>query len=113
MLAAVTPMHDGPIHGRGAWRATDFADTEAWTYSLSPAVVDEFDRAMRAVRGANREISTLTNADFPAPRFASGAAALRREVESGRGFVVIQGLPIDSYSDEEAAIIYWGIATYL
>ncbi len=52
-------------------------------------------------------------ADFPAPSFTSGAAALRKDLETGRGFVVIRGLPIDSYSDEEAAIIYWGIATYL
>jgi alpha-ketoglutarate-dependent taurine dioxygenase len=38
---------------------------------------------------------------------------LREELESGRGFVVICGLPIDEYSDQEAAILYWGIATYL
>jgi alpha-ketoglutarate-dependent taurine dioxygenase len=34
-------------------------------------------------------------------------------VESGRGFGVIRALPIDRYSDEEAATVYWGIATHL
>ena len=68
---------------------------------------------MRHIRDGRREISTLTMADFPAPCFAPDAAALREEVQSGRGFVVIRALPIDSYSDEEAAIIYWGIATHL
>jgi alpha-ketoglutarate-dependent taurine dioxygenase len=113
MIAAVTPIHDAPFRGRGAWRGADFADPEDWTYRLPAAALAELDRAMRRVRDGRREIPTLTNADFPAPCFAADAAALRNEVQSGRGFVVIGGLPIDSYSDEEAAIIYWGIATYL
>jgi alpha-ketoglutarate-dependent taurine dioxygenase len=113
MVAAITPMHDAPFEGRGAWRRADFADPEAWTYRLPSAVLAELDRAMRRVRAESREIFTLTMADFAAPAFTSDAAALRRELESGRGFVVIRGLPIDDYSDEEAAILYWGIGTYL
>jgi alpha-ketoglutarate-dependent taurine dioxygenase len=113
MVAAVTPMHNAPFQGPGAWRGSDFADPEAWTYRLPPAALAELDRAMLAVRDSRRETSTLTTADFPAPSFAADAAVLRKDVQSGRGFVVIRGLPIDSYSDEEAAILYWGIATYL
>jgi alpha-ketoglutarate-dependent taurine dioxygenase len=113
MTGAVTPMHDAPFEGRGAWRGADFADPEAWTYHLGPPAVADFDEAMRRVRDAGKEIPTLTTADFPAPSFASDAATLRQDVESGRGFVVIRGLPIDRYTHEEAAIIYWGIATHL
>ena len=51
--------------------------------------------------------------DFPVPSFARVAESLRRELESGRGFVVIRGLPIERYSDAQAAIVYWGIATFL
>ena len=111
MIAAVTPMHDAPFEGAGAWRGSDFTDPEVWTYRLPPAALAALDQAMRVVR--NRPIATLTLDDFPAPCFAADAAELREEMQSGRGFVVIRGLPIDSYSDEEAAIIYWGIATYL
>jgi alpha-ketoglutarate-dependent taurine dioxygenase len=113
MIAAVTPMHDAPFKGRGAWRGSDFPDPEAWTYRLPLTALAALDSAMRHIRNEAREISGLTLADFPALYFEADAAALRNEVQSGRGFVVIRGLPIDSYSDEEAAIIYWGIATYL
>ena len=109
----VSPMHDAPLWGRGAWRRDDFAGAEAWTYRFPPAVLAELDSAMRRILAARREISTLSTADFPAPAFAEDAAALRKEVESGRGFVGMRGLPIDRYSEEEAAIVYWGIATYL
>src|SRR5262245_2152441 len=113
MIAALTPMYDAPFTARGAWRRADFASPEAWTYRLQPAVLTELDSALRRIREAGREISTLTKADFPAPSFPADAAGLRNELESGRGFVVIRGLPIDRYSDDEAAIVYWGIATHL
>ena len=113
MIAAVTPMHDAPFAGRAAWQGADLTAGDSWQYRLPPAVLSELDAAMRRIRDARREISTLSKADFPAPSFAADAEALRQELESGRGFVVVTGLPLDSYSDEEATILYWGIATYL
>src|SRR5215813_12770748 len=113
MIAAVTPLHDAPFTGRGAWRRADFATPEAWTHHLSSAALSELESALRRIRASSREISTLSLADFPAPSFAPAAEGLRGELESGRGFVVIRGLPIDRYSSEEAAIVYWGIAARL
>jgi alpha-ketoglutarate-dependent taurine dioxygenase len=106
-------MHDEPFAGRAAWRFEDVTAVDSWQYHLPPAVLSELDQAMRRIRKASREICTLSKADFHAPSFAADAEVLRQELESGRGFVLITGLPIDSYSDEEATILYWGIATYL
>jgi alpha-ketoglutarate-dependent taurine dioxygenase len=106
-------VYDRLFSGRGAWQGTDFKSPDTWTYSLPPAAVAEFDTAVRRLRNSRRDISTLTRADFPAPSFARDGEALRQEVVSGRGFVVITGLPIDSYTDEEATLFYWGIGTYM
>ena len=38
------------------------------------------------------------------------AAALRDELRRGRGFVVVKGLPIERYSEQEACAIYWRAA---
>jgi alpha-ketoglutarate-dependent taurine dioxygenase len=113
MIAPVTPMHDAPFSTRGAWRRADFPSSESWTHRLTSRALTELDAALRRIRQSGPEIQTLTRSDFPAPSFAPSAAVLRQDLESGRGFVVIRGLPIDRYSDEEAAIIYWGIATHL
>jgi alpha-ketoglutarate-dependent taurine dioxygenase len=113
MIAAVTPVHDGPFAGRGAWQGADLANPEAYTFRLLPAVLAEFHRALRRIRDAGRDIPALSPADFPAPSFRETAEKMRAELESGRGFGVITGLPIDSYTEAEAAILYWGIATWL
>src|SRR5712672_2826714 len=107
MIAAVTPIHDAAFEGRGAWQGADFASPEEWTYRPSPATWAELEAAMRIARDSGRPIHSLTIADFPAPSFASAGVALRKDVQSGRGFVVIRGMPIERYRDEEAAIIYW------
>src|SRR5262249_31034918 len=97
MVFAVTPMHDALFEGRGAWRRDDFANPEAWTCRLSPAALDELDEAMRRARHSGRKIPTLTQADFPLPTFAPTLHAIRQDLESGRGFTLIRGLPIDRY----------------
>jgi alpha-ketoglutarate-dependent taurine dioxygenase len=113
MIAAVTPMHDKPFTGPAAWRGAEFAGAEPWIYRLPPAVVSEFDAAMRRASDSGRDVPSLTRDDFPAPSFVRDAEALQRDLVSGRGFVVITGLPIDSYTNREATLIYWGIATWL
>src|SRR5258708_26190534 len=99
MIAAVTPMHDAPFEGGGAWRGVDFASPEEWTYRPEPSAWAELDAAMRRAVDAGRQISTLSIADFPAPSFASAGAALCKDLESRRGFVVIRGRPIHPYSN--------------
>jgi alpha-ketoglutarate-dependent taurine dioxygenase len=98
---------------RSAWRSADFRSAEDWTYTLSPQTVREFDSWMRRVRDSGQDIPGpgLGNPDVPS--FAAGGAVLREEVQRGRGFVVIRGLPIEDYSDDEASLIYWGIALHL
>src|SRR5260370_12697059 len=107
MIAGVTPMHDARFEGRGAWRGVDFASPEEWTYRPEPSAWAELDAAMRRALEAGRPISTLTIADFHSPSFGSAAAALRPDLESGRGFLAIPGMPIDRYSGPEAATLFW------
>jgi alpha-ketoglutarate-dependent taurine dioxygenase len=113
MTAPVTALHDLPIDGPGAWRGDDFPGPESWVCRLSAEVWSELDAAMRRVQQSGRLLHTLVRDDFAAPSFAALGESLRCELERGRGFVVIRGLPIERYTDEEAAILYWGIATSL
>jgi alpha-ketoglutarate-dependent taurine dioxygenase len=113
MIAPVTAVHGTPFSGAAAWQGQDFSGSQPWVYRLPPTVLKEIDAAMRRVRDSGREISSVTRNDFPAPSFALDAGNIRHELETGRGFVVLAGLPLDSYSDQEATLIYWGLGTWL
>jgi hypothetical protein len=51
--------------------------------------------------------------DVPLVRLASGIADWRRELESGRGFVLLRGLPVARWGDELSALAYWILGLHL
>ncbi len=113
MRISRTPVHKTPITGPGAWQRSDFPSLAAQSYYLTPATLDEFHGAIQVIRNQGKDLSSLTAEDFPAVSFAEDAAGLRDELQRGSGFVVIKGLPIERYTDEEATFIYWGIGAFL
>lgn len=111
MIVSCTPAYTSPISGPGAWRKADFSGPADWSCRLKPEALAELDRAVEQIRRAGKRLSDLTAADFPLASFASDAAKLRNEVLHGHGFVVVKGLPVDRYTEDEAAMIYWGVGT--
>lgn len=106
------PMPDGPIAGPSAWHGKDMAKSTAWTYTLSDAELDELHGALGAVHEEGRAITDIRRADFPLPNLGATLDELRGEVLRGRGFVLLRGLPLERYSLEEAATLYWGVGSY-
>ena len=55
----------------------------------------------------------MTREDFAIPGLARSLAEVARELEDGRGLVLLRGLPVERYSDDELRIIYWGLGQHL
>jgi hypothetical protein len=102
-----------PILGPAAWRGEDLARTTDWIRPVSESEVEELDAALRSVRGRGLDWPAMTRDDFPIPRFARSLAEASRELEDGRGLVLLRRLPVERYSDAELRIIYWGIGLHL
>ena len=60
-----------------------------------------------------RGVEPCRREDFPLSSFASTAAEIRRRLADGIGFVVLRGLPLDDYAEDEAKLLYAGIGTHL
>src|SRR5260221_3894584 len=108
-----TPPYKAPITGTGVWRGSDFSSPADYWYYLSRETLAELDRALQQIHAAGKPIFSLTVQDFPLPSFENDAEALREELRTGSGFVVVKGLPIDRYTQDEACMIYWGLGTHL
>ncbi len=105
-------MPGGPIAGPAAWYGRDLENSTAWIHQISTQELEELDAALDAVKAGNLDIAEIRRADFALPTFGKTLDALRGDVLRGRGFVLLRGLPMDRYTFEEAAILYWGVGCY-
>jgi hypothetical protein len=100
------------IDNRAAWHATDMAASDEWIYRLADDDIAELEAALRHVRRRNLQIPDIGRDDFPLPSFGNSLRMILEEIEDGRGFALLRGLPLDRFSDDEASIIYWGIGMH-
>jgi hypothetical protein len=108
-----TAPYRHPIAGPGVWKGADFSSPSDYCYYLAAETLAELDRAIRRIRTSGRSVFSLTAHDFPLPSFENDAEALREELRFGSGFVLVKGLPLERYSEDEARMIYWGLGAYL
>ncbi len=102
-----------PIRGPEAWHGKDLARSTDWIRHLSSAEIEELDAALRAVQRRGLGWRDITRDDFPLPRFALTLEEVSRELEHGRGFVLLRGLPVERYTEDELRQLYWGLGTHL
>lgn len=107
----MTEMFDRPYQSAAAWKGPELAHSSDWIYTLSPADVAEIDDALERVRSKGLAIPNISRADFPLPRLSAALADILNQIETGRGFVLIRGLPVERLGEADAAIAYWGIGT--
>src|SRR5690606_9298528 len=86
----------------------------SWVYAFSAAELEEIQAAVGAARRLGRSLEAIGREDFPLPTLGPVLAGpLLEEMRSGRGFIVLRGLPVDRLSDEDSALAYWGIGRHL
>jgi hypothetical protein len=106
-------MNLKPIPGPFAWRGADLQSSTEWIESLSTPEVAEVEAAMRSVKERGLPLHNVRRADFPLPLLAKRLARLATELERGRGFVLLRGLPVEKYPEDETRYIVWGVGAHL
>ncbi|KON88810.1 hypothetical protein AF332_19725 [Sporosarcina globispora] len=101
------------IQGPSAWRGMDLAKDDSWIYHLSRKTLADLEKALVHIQQKGLKAPDFTKADFPIPNLADEIAYFIDELENGKGFLLIRGLPMEKYTVEEASIIYWGIGLHL
>ena len=103
------PMPPSEITGRSVWYGPDMAKREEeWIRPFSDAELTELEVALRGVQSRGLGIMEVNCEAFPLPTLAIIFEEIRHEILRGRGFILLRGLPVDRYSIEESAVIYFG-----
>lgn len=104
----------GAVRSAAAWRGDDMRTREAdWMIHLSPAELNEIDRAADDALQSGRALEAISKRSFALPDLSAKITAWRREISDGRGFVVVRGLPVTEWGPQKAAYAYWGLGHHL
>jgi len=102
-----------PIDSPAAWRASDLADTSAWTIELTEPQRHEVASMARAAVGAGRTIATLTLDDAALPSLGRTLGEVVRILADGHGFVLLRGFPTDLLTEGETEVAYLALGLHL
>lgn len=101
------------VSGPAVWTGGDMQNRAEWIVHFSAAERAELERAAENVRRRNIQLDDATRADFDLPQLSPVLEKVRRELARGRGFVMLRGLPVEAYSEDELGTLFWGIGTHL
>lgn len=106
------PRHE-PLHSAADWRGPDLADAREWRFALTPAHVAELDAALAHAAATGKPTGALSAADFPLPTLSEQIARWRAELQDGRGFQVVSGIPVERLAAEESERLFWCLGLHL
>jgi len=101
------------VEGPAAWHGRDLENSAEWLETLSDAEIEEVLSAVEAIDNAGIAMLDVTRDNFPLPTLGPRLQQLATELDRGRGFWVLRGLPINELTERQAAFAYWGLGQYL
>jgi hypothetical protein len=102
-----------PVRGPFVWRGDELRRTDEWIFRLAAGQVAELAEAGRRFVAADPDLRFVTAAEYPLPVCAEAIRSFGADLDSGRGFVLIRGLRMESYDDTLAAAIFFVLALHL
>ena len=101
-----------PAEGRRAWQGADLA-REEWLIPLPEACLAELQAVAESLRRDPLPTLLLTPDRFELAACRALMARVRDFLEEGTGLAVVDRLPLERFSDEEATALYWLLGSFL
>lgn len=96
-----------PLDDPAAWRGVDLANDPAqWTVTLTAEHVAELETAINQVARKELVLFDIQRNDFPLPTLSSTLSQLLYDLEGGRGFVRLPGLPATKWDEKKPDLPY-------
>jgi hypothetical protein len=101
------------LRGASVWNAKSFETDNSWIYNLSRKDLSEVDDALKALKTNSLIFPNFSKTDFQLPNLQKRLKTFSNELEQGRGFFVLRGFPVHSYSVEDINAFYYGLGLNL
>ncbi|GAA3028070.1 TauD/TfdA family dioxygenase [Actinokineospora globicatena] len=100
------------VRGPKAWTRDSVAPGE-WVVHLTGAAVAELNAVVARLRRAPLPMLLLRPERFDLTESARCMAAVKARLTTGMGLAVVDGLPIEEWTEEEAISVYWLLGQFL
>ena len=106
-------IHKQRLIGPSVWKGPDFAGDKSWIRPLNAQQCKELLGAVAAVQNAGKRFPDFGVIDFPLAELGRQLREWGNELESGHGFILLRGLPIDGLDDDAIDILYFGLGLHI
>jgi len=100
----------GPIEAKSAWRGDALRGaTDEWLFVLNREELAELSVAVDDLIARGVPLAEVSSASLSLPLLQPKLHCWRESIESGLGFVVLRGLPVEEWGVQKSSMAYWGI----
>jgi hypothetical protein len=96
-----------------AWRGDTLSRSDSWIYMLSKPQVAELERLGTQFVEDDPDLRFVQKEAYPLVECANAVEEWGKDVDVGRGFVLVRGLRTHLYSDALSAAIYFILGLYM
>ena len=101
------------VIGPAAWRGSDLKNDNSWKLQLSEASITCIDNALSVTKKSALSFPNFSKDDFPIHDLSSELSQYAEEMENGKGFLLLCGLPVERYTVDDLEIIYYGLGLHM
>ncbi len=96
-----------------AWRASSIDDATAWSYPLSEDCLSSFECIIRDAQRQSRPITEIIRPSASLNGCSEYLQPVSNALNFGRGFAIVERVPVERYAIEEGLSMYWLIGQCL
>jgi hypothetical protein len=95
-----------------AWTGEEMKHRSDWVRPFTAAELQEIGAALQSVKRRGLDLFDVDKTGFPLPELSKELARISQELESGRGMIMLRGLPL-TYTPDDLRTVYWGLGSHL
>ena len=101
-----------PFDHPAAWKATDFAAKDAFAIDLERRHIEALESEVSRCKGTITDFGQVTPESFPLAAIRDDVAVWKKEVQQGRGILLLRGFPVARIELDDLRLMYIGLGSH-
>jgi len=101
------------VHEPSAWVAADIPADRSWVMPFEPDMLEEIRATAETMVASGRTPTEIRREDVPLPKTEPLLSAAYGELETGRGFAMLSGFPVDDWEEDILEAAYCAVGSHL